>query len=56
MVPLWPKDRPHKGRGSPVGAEDSQIVDGTLKVNHFVDAHRIGGARVVSDGVVSLDA
>jgi len=33
-----------------------RFVDETLKVNHFLDAHLIGGARVVKDRVISPDA
>lgn len=33
-----------------------RFVDEPLKVNHFLDAHLIGGARVVNDGVISPDA
>jgi hypothetical protein len=33
-----------------------RFVGKPLKVNHFLDAHLIGGARVVCDGVVSPDA
>ena len=32
-----------------------RFVDEPLQVNHFLDSHNIGGARVVKDGVLSVE-